>query len=166
MNAMFEGRAVRCLWCCLGLVLLLVPLAAYSQPQEQANPALQVTDPAIAQKLSSAYDCHELALLYIRKGEPEKAAAEVRRMIELRIPPPFDRSVAESVSIVTDKLAEVGRYDMGQNLLDEALKAATEIANQVRLLRTKARLFKLAGDDDRAIQSWQKALELESRRNP
>jgi tetratricopeptide (TPR) repeat protein len=166
MNTKLRGRTRNEIRCLLGLVLLMIPLAAYSHVQEQGTARSQAVDPAISQKLATAYDYHELALLYIRKGEPEEAVAEARKMIDLRIPPPFEQSVAESVSIITQKLAETGRYESSQNLLDDALKAMVEPANQVRILRTKARLYKLAGDDDRAIESWRRAQELESRRTP
>ncbi|MBM3789309.1 MAG: hypothetical protein FJW35_03055 [Acidobacteria bacterium] len=155
--------------CFLGLALLF-PLAAYSQHPDPTDPQestqAQAIEPSTAQKLTLANGYHELALLWIKKGEPDRAAAEARKILELLIPQPFSRAVAESLSIITNKMAETGRYDLGQALLDEAVKVMEQASDKVKILQTKARLYMLAGENDKAIESWRRALELEARRVP
>jgi len=168
MSPKFKNGLVRWIHCFLGLVLLF-PLAAYAQQQDYpllGGDQQQAIDPALAHKLSLANGYHDLAILLIKKGEPEAAAEEARKIIDLRIPPPFEQAVAESLGIITNRLGEAGRYDLGQALLDAALKTAPKTSTQIKLYQTKARLYMLAGDNDSAIASWRQALELESRRVP
>jgi tetratricopeptide (TPR) repeat protein len=106
---------------------------------------------------------HDLAELYIKKGDFDLAVSEARQIIQLRFPADYEGLVAQSLSIITEKLAQAKRFDLGQMLLDEALKAAEINANRARIYANKARLYRLSGDNDRAIESWKRALELEGR---
>ncbi len=124
----------------------------------------QARDPELTQKFALAEAHHDLAELYIKKGELDKAVFECRQIIQLRFPSDYESLVAQSLSILTERLAEIRRFDIGQMLLDEALKDTELNANRAKIYANKARLFKLAGDNDRAIESWKKALELEGRR--
>lgn len=147
----------------LALALIFVPLASFSQ---ENGPDNQIPESEVARMLIRAEGHHDLAVLYIEKGELEKAIAEARQIIQLELPPEFEKYVAQSLSIITESLAEIGRFDMAQALLDESLETTKEIPNKARIYRTKARLFMLAGDNDMAIDSWRKALDLESKGNP
>jgi lipopolysaccharide biosynthesis regulator YciM len=149
----------------IGLILALV--FAFAPPAvPQDNPAVQVAprDPETLQRFIVAEAHHDLAELYIKKGELNNAVIEARKIIQLRFPPEYENLVAQSFSILTEKFAEVQRFDLGQVLLDEAVKAVALNTTRAKLTATKARLYKLAGDDDRAIEAWRRALELEGRR--
>lgn len=137
----------------------------YDAPAMQQSQQPPTTDPLIDQKVTLAEGFHDLAILYIKKGEVDKAVAAAREIILLRFPPEYEKAVAQSLSIITEKLAEIKKFDAGLALLDEALKTSELTANRVKILRNKARLYMLAGDNDRAIESWRKALDLESKRN-
>jgi tetratricopeptide (TPR) repeat protein len=151
--------------CVLAILLAFVPLAGFAQDRSSALALqLQIVDPQLAQKVTDAFDYHNLAIACIKKGEMDLAVAATRHIIQLHLPTEFEENVAESLSIITDKLAEVRRFDISQMLLDEALKVTEQNANRVKLLKTKSRLYLAAGDNDKAIESWRKALELESRR--
>jgi lipopolysaccharide biosynthesis regulator YciM len=149
----------------IGLVMAVVLVfAAQAIPQD--SPATQAAprDPEILQRFSVAEAHHDLAELYIKKGEFNNAVIEARKIIQLRFPPAYETLVAQSLSILTEKFAEAQRFDLGQMLLDEALKAVELDATRARLTMNKARLFKLAGDDNRAIEAYRRALEFEGRR--
>jgi Tfp pilus assembly protein PilF len=49
-------------------------------------------------------------------------------------------------------------------LLDEALKNTELDANKANLYRTKARMFYKSGQDEKAIEAWRRALDLEARK--
>jgi tetratricopeptide (TPR) repeat protein len=149
--------------CFLALALVLVPIAAYSQEYEAGD---QSPDPRVAGLLIRAEAHHDLAVLYIDKGELEKGIAEARHIIQLQLPAQYEKCVAQSLSIITEALADMRQFDLAQSLLDESLETIKHPPNQVKIYRTKARLYMLAGDNDRAIESWQKALDLEPKSVP
>lgn len=152
-----------------GMLLVLVllftfaPTHGFTQTRDAASG--QVRNPELAQKFDLAEAHHDLAELYIKKGELDKAMTEARQIIQLRFPAEFEGLVGQSLSIITDKMAEIHRFDLGQTLLDEALKVTETNSSRAKLLATKARLYRLSGENDRAIESWRRALELEGTRN-
>ncbi len=143
------------------LALFYTPLAGFSQQTEPAAGQ----DPAVAEEAFriEAEMHHKMALLYLKNGEVDKGMAEARQIIHPPIPPKFELAVAESMSFITDELAKARRFDLAQALLDEAFKATVQIPPRVSILQTKARIYLAAGDDDKAIEAWKRAKELEGR---
>lgn len=156
---------------CLGLAatLIVASLSAQDLPalheagEAQGGGQARITDPQVVRSLSLASGYHDLANLYIKKGEMEKAAAEARHILQLDLPAEHEHLVVKSLAIISDKLGEAKRFDLSQSLLDETLRSAEQPLNRVVVLKTKARLYRLAGDDDKAIESFKQALELEGR---
>ena len=144
----------------LTILMIAVPITGSGQVAQNSG---QAVDPLIAQKLIDAYRYHELAVLCVKKGEFELAMTTARQIIQLHLPPEYQDRVVESLAIITEKLAEAHRYDLGHQLLDEALSASKPDANRVKLLLTKARLYHLAGDDDKAVETVRKAMDLQAR---
>ena len=151
-------------WPVLIILWGLYPCLAQGRDPAALAP-LASADPELSQKLTLAEGHHDLAILYIKKGDYDLAVAEARHIMELRFPADYEKLVAQSLSIITERLAEVHRFDLGQMLLDDALKVTEQNANRVRLLKNKARLYMLARDDDNAIESWRRALDLEAKRS-
>jgi predicted negative regulator of RcsB-dependent stress response len=139
-----------------------MPLGLRAQPQEPAGQQRGL-EPQIERKLRLAFDYHELAKLYLKKGEADKAVTEIRKVLQLSLPVDYEPMVVQSIAYVSDKLGEIRRFDTAQALLDDTLKSVEQPTNQARVLKTKARLFLASGDDDRAIESWKRALEMEAR---
>ncbi len=140
---------------CFALILMLaVPVIGKAQ----------ATDPDFNQKLTMAEGFHDLAILYLKKGDLDNAAASARQIMKLHFPVEEEYRIAKSLSIITEKLSEMSRFDLAQTLLDEALKNTELDANKASLYRTKARLFYKAGQDDKAIDAWRRNLELEARK--
>lgn len=146
--------------CLMPMLLIFVEPA---QPQDGQGLSQGTTDTSVVQVLERAAAHHDLAILYLRKSEPEKAAAEARQILLLKIPSDQEHLVVKSLAIISDKLGEIRRFDLAQALLDEALKACELGGNKARVLKTKARLYLLADDNDKAIESYKRALELEPR---
>ena len=148
----------------VAFVFLAAPVGALAQGSEDPSQQAQSLDRELAQKLTLAEGHHDLAMLYLKKGDLDKAVAEAREILQLRFPGEYESLVAQSMSIITEKLAEMRRFDLGQTLLDEALKATEQTSSRAKIFRNKARLYMLAGDNDKAIDFWRRALDLESRR--
>jgi tetratricopeptide (TPR) repeat protein len=100
---------------------------------------------------------YELIDLYLNNGEPDKATAAARMILQPPIPPEYEEAVVKSMGNISDKLKSMRRFDLAQPLLDEALKAIVQIPRRVELFRMKAALYYLAGEDDKAIDAWRRA---------
>src|SRR4030095_683756 len=144
------------------MVALSIPPIVSSQSRESAVPQ-RTLEPQLERNPRCASDYHELAKLYIKRGDPDKAVAEIRKVLQLAFPVDYEHLVVQSIAYISDKLGEMRRFDSAQALLDETLKSVEQPANQARVLKTKARLFLASGDEDRAIESWKRAIELETR---
>ena len=144
------------------MVALSIPPIVSSQSRESAIPQ-RTLEPQLERNLRLASDYHELAKLYIKRGDPDKAVAEIRKVLQLAFPVDYEHLVVQSIAYVSDKLGEMRRFESAQALLDDALKSVEQPANQARVLKAKARLFLAFGDEDRAIESWKRAIELETR---
>jgi tetratricopeptide (TPR) repeat protein len=125
---------------------------------------VQTADPDFEQKRTLAEGYHDLAILYIKKGDLDMAMASARQIIQLRFPAEQEYKIAQSLSIITEKLAEVHRFDLAQALLDEAIKFTEIDANKAKLFKTRARLYMQSGENAKAIDAWKRAMDLEARR--
>jgi tetratricopeptide (TPR) repeat protein len=160
MGSGLSNRRPRWTSAFLLMALMCLPVAA-SARQTNPPPAAQSLD-AEAFRIQAMMH-HEMALLYLEKGMVDKAVAEARQIIPKTIPPELEEAVAMSMSIITDKLASASRFDLAQTLLDETLKVSVQLPARVKILKNKSRLFLLAGEDDKAIELWKRAQELEAR---
>jgi tetratricopeptide (TPR) repeat protein len=107
---------------------------------------------------------HNLALHYLEKGDVDKAMAEARQIIQPVIPPLYEDAVCKSTMIIAEELGSMRRFNLCQNLLDEALKAVTQVSSRIILLKDKSRLYFLAGETDKALDAMKRAKDLEAQR--
>jgi tetratricopeptide (TPR) repeat protein len=142
------------------LTVICTPISGLPR-QEPLSPQSQAIDEETFR--IQAYAHHELALLYLAKGEVEKALVEARAILQSAIPPAYEKAVAESMSKIAGKLKDLRRYDLAQTLLDENLKVTVQIPNRISILRVKAALFLLAGEESKAIDAERRARELEAK---
>lgn len=143
------------------VVLVCAPMAALAQaPAATAGQNQAIDSEAFRIKAYSQYD---LARLYLKSGEVEKAVAAARQIIQSRIPPEYEAAVVESMSKIAGMLQDVRRFDLAQSLLDETLKVTVQNPNRVKIWQTKAALYFLAGDNDKAIEAARRAKDLEAR---
>jgi len=142
------------------LLLAAVSLVGFGHvPAGFGQEAAQRAD-AQVERMSVASGHHELALLYVKKGDYDAAVTEARKILQLRFPQEHEHLVVQSLSIIADKLGESRRFDLGQALLDDTFRSAELVTNRVKTLLAKARLYKQAGDDTRAIESYRRAVDL------
>ena len=142
------------------LAVICSPMAGYPR-QEATPPQSQALDDEPYRIRSLAH--HEMVLLYLAKGELDKALVEARAIIQPPIPPAYEKAVAKSMSIIAGKLKDLRRFDLAQTLLDETLKVTLQIPNRVSMLDVKASLFLLAGEESKAIDAWKRARDLEAK---
>jgi tetratricopeptide (TPR) repeat protein len=142
------------------LAVICTPVSGHPR-QEPLPPQSQTIDDETFRIQAFAH--HELALLYLAKGEVDKALVEARAILQSPIPPAYEKAVAESMSKIAGKLKDLRRFDLAQTLLDENLKITVQIPNRVSILRVKAALFLLAGEENKAVEAEKRARELEAK---
>jgi tetratricopeptide (TPR) repeat protein len=147
----------------LAVLLALASVVVAQQKDATSITPLSSVNQQLQRKLSLAKDYHDLADLCIKNGELSEAVASERQILQLRLPAEYEKLVVESVSIIAEKLAEARAFDLGQSLIDETLKSIQQDANRASLLKSKARLFLLAGDNEKALESLRKAMDIESK---
>ena len=146
--------------------LLSAPTVGWAQNPAPADapPSMQVM-PAMNDEVRKTFEkasvLHDLSLAYLEKGDLENVTAAARRLIELSFPAEHEGLLAASLSMIADKLGEHQQFNLAQTLLDEVLETFERSASRARVLKMKARLYRTAGNNDQAIETWLRALELE-----
>ena len=141
--------------------LLLTP-SAFARAPEQESVSQRPSD-AQLERISVASGHHDLALLLIKKGNDAGALAEARKILELGLSAEHETLVASSMAIITEKLGDARKFESAHGLLDDALKALETASARSKVMIVKARLYTRAGDDDRAIETYNKAFEISRR---
>jgi tetratricopeptide (TPR) repeat protein len=152
-------------WALIPLAVLLILSSVVTAQQKDAT---SITPPSsvdqqLQQKLSLAKGYHDLADLYIKNGDLSEAVASERQILLLRLPTEYEKLVVESVIIIVEKLAEARAFDLGQSLIDETLKSIQQDSDRATMLKCKARIYLLAGDNEKALECLRKAIDIESR---
>ncbi len=145
----------------MALALLCAPISGFARQSAPPNDQAQNID-AEAFRIQAEMH-HSLTLHYLKSGDVDKALAEARQIIQPPIPPKLEVAVANSMSIITDQLKDLKRFDIAQTLLDETFKATMQLPVRVMILQNKARLYLLSGENDKAIEVWKRAKDLEAR---
>jgi tetratricopeptide (TPR) repeat protein len=148
--------------CALLLVVLsCVPVTVWAQNAAvTADQSPTLESDVFLLKANSHY---ELAKLFFENGKVDEAVAEIRRIIQLRIPPEHEQSVVKCMTNVSNKLKQLRRFDAAQSLLDDTLKVIVQIPNRVELFKQKSALYYASGQDDKAIEAWKRAIAEEAR---
>jgi hypothetical protein len=115
----------------------------------------------VDQKISIAEKQHEIAKLLIKDGRYERVLPEMRKILDLNLQGEFEELVAKSSSFIAYQLAENKQVALGHELLDETMARMKQGANLASLLKIKAYLYKSEGKNQKAIDTLQRAVEIE-----
>ena len=138
-------------------VLVCAPVAALAQAPPAQSPGFDSEAFRI-----KAYSQYELAVLYLNNGEANRAMAAARQILQSRIPPEYEEAVVESMSKIAGMLKDAHRFELAQALLDDTFKVVVQVTNRITILKAKAVLYHETGQDDKAIEFWKRAKDLEA----
>jgi tetratricopeptide (TPR) repeat protein len=111
------------------------------------------------QKISIAEKHHEIAKLLIKDGRYDRVLPEMRKILDLNMQ--GEELVAKSSSFIAYQLAENRQVALGHELLDETLARMKQGANIAALLKVKAYLYKFEGKLQKAVETFERAVEIE-----
>lgn len=115
----------------------------------------------VDQMLSIAENQHDIAKLLIKEGRFDLVLPEMRKILDLNLQKEYEQPVAKSASYIAYLLAENGQYALGHELLDETLAKMRLAENVASLLKIKAYLYKSEGKLKKAIETLERAVEIE-----
>jgi tetratricopeptide (TPR) repeat protein len=126
-------------------------------------PARQSDSPAavLGKIRSMAETQHEIVMLLIRKKEFDQAAAEASKIFDMNWPTNEEPVLLLELNILSRKFQEEHQESMAMRLLDLNSKAFKSAKSQIWIWKEKGYLFKKMGQDDKALECFQKAQRLE-----
>lgn len=123
--------------------------------QQSGSPA------ALDRAKSIAETQHEIVLLLIKKKEFEKAATEANKIFEMKWPEDQESLLLRELLFLTGQFLSQGKADLGLQLIDRNSKSFKKTSSRVAILKERGYLYKNMGQDDKAIDCFKKARELE-----
>ena len=138
------------------LLAVIVPL----------RPALahQLDSPDLGKTKSMAEMQHEIVMLLIKKKDFEKAAAEANKIFEMKWPGDQEPLLLKELLYLSDQFLHEGRAPLGLQLVEKSSRYFKSTASQISVLKEKGYLYKAMGQDDKAIECFRQAQELENRK--
>ena len=139
--------------------LLLAPAAGRANELYAQGVQLSVD-----QMLSIAEKQHEIARLLIKEGRYDRVIPEMRKILDLNLQGDYEQPVAKSAGFIAYLLAEDRQFVPAHELLDETLAKMQLIDNIASLLKIKAYVYKTEGKLGKAIETLERAVEIERQR--
>jgi hypothetical protein len=119
---------------------------------------------SLARMKSVAEAQHEIVILLIKKKEFDKAVAEANKIFDLKWPADQEPLLLEEMLNITGQLHQQRQALLGINLIERNLKIFKKKSSQCALLKEQGYLHKSLNQDDRALDCFRKARDLESPR--
>jgi hypothetical protein len=115
----------------------------------------------VDQMLSIAEQHFEVAKLLIKESRFDRVLPEMRKILDLELQGEYEQSVAMSSSLIARQLSEVRQTALAHELVDQTLAKVKQPANIASLLKIKAYLYKSEGKNQKAIDTFERAVEIE-----
>ena len=113
------------------------------------------------QMLSIAETQFEIAKLLIKEGRYDRVLPEMRKILDLNFQGENEQLVAKSSSWIAKALVENKQMTLAHILLDETLDRMKQKQNIAALLKIKAFVYKSDGKYQKAIETYERAVEIE-----
>lgn len=159
-KTMSKGAAILAM---LVSTLFVLPSAAAQELTSSAPVSAVAEGESLKANLEIAHALHEIILLHIKKDQFDKVWPAAQALLALRFPPEQELATVKSVYLITEGLYEKGRTDLAHQILDAATRSLSDNANKSKVYLIQARLYKLEGQDEKAIEGYRKSVELKQR---
>ena len=113
------------------------------------------------QMLSIAETQYEITKLVIKEGRYDRVLPEMRKILELNFQGEDEQLVAKSSGGIAQLLEKNKQVTLAHALVDETLARMNQRENIVSLLKIKAYLYKSEGKYQKAIETFEKAVDIE-----
>jgi tetratricopeptide (TPR) repeat protein len=153
-----HARAVR-LAGLMGLLLFGVAARAEAKRTPQAKPS----DAGLAKNLSMAESQHEIVMILLKKKEFTQAAAEADKIFQMDWPPKEEPRLLQELIGLSGQFLKYEQPALALQLLEKNGPSFKALRSQVAVWKERGYLLKSMGQDDRALECFRKAQELEKK---
>ena len=127
--------------------------------------AFQTDSPASLAKMKSMAEAqHEIVMLLIKKKEFDQAVTEANKIFDMNWPGNQEPLLLQEMLNLTRQFHQQGQALLGINLIERNLKIFKKKSSQCALLKEQGYLHKSLNQNDRALQCFRKARDLEGAR--
>jgi tetratricopeptide (TPR) repeat protein len=119
---------------------------------------------ALGKAKSIAETQHEIVILLIRQKEFQKALAEANKIFELKWPDDQEPLLLKALLTISGEFVRQGQAAFGLQAIDGNSKFFKRLPSQVALWKEKGYLYKGMNQNEKAIDCFRKAQELEDRK--
>jgi tetratricopeptide (TPR) repeat protein len=135
----------------------LAPLLPSVAPQSHSQESLSRTK-------SRAETQHEIVMLLLEKKEYEKAEMEANKIFDMAWPESQEPLLLKELLILSDQFLRQGRALIGLQMVEKNSKRFKNNSSQIEILKAEGYLYKSLRQNDKALECFQKAQELERKR--
>jgi tetratricopeptide (TPR) repeat protein len=138
----------------LALVAGMIPVVPLSAFQADASASLG--------KLKSMAEAqHEIVILLIKKQEYDQAAAEGNKIFDMKWPGDQEPLLLKELLNLADAFLQQGQAPSGLRLIERNSKYFRKTSSQASIFKEMGYLYKSLKQDDKAIEYFKKARNLE-----
>jgi|WetSurSiteA1Bulk_404760.scaffolds.fasta_scaffold11661_2 tetratricopeptide (TPR) repeat protein len=119
---------------------------------------------ALGKTKSIAETQHEIAILLIRQKEFQKALTEANKIFEMKWPDDQEPVLLKALLYISGEFVRQGQAAFGLQVIDGNSKFFKRLPSQVSLWKEKGYLYKSMNQNEKAIDCFRKAQELEDRK--
>jgi tetratricopeptide (TPR) repeat protein len=125
--------------------------------------ATQSDSPVVLGKTKSMAETqHEIVILLIRKKEYEKAVTEANKIFDMKWPENQEPLLLKELLLLSDQFLRQGQAPLGLHLINRNSKCFKRNPSQVAIFKEKGYLYKALNQNDKALDCFQKARNLQS----
>jgi len=121
------------------------------------------TPVSLGKTKSMAETQHEIVMLLIRKKDYQKAAAEAGKIFDLKWPEDQEPLLVKELLFLSDQFFRDGQAPLSLDLISKHSKCLKKTPSQVAILKEMGYLYKSLGQNDKALDCFRKARDLQSR---
>ena len=144
----------------------VVPIAVFSILLSNAAPLFSGQSDSssdLGKIKRKAASQHEYIMLLIGKKEYVQAEKEACKIFQMKWPAGQESLLLTELLILSDQFRSHGQPTIGLHLIDHNEQSFKQIASQIAILKEKALLYKSLNQDDKALEYFHKAEELEDK---
>ena len=104
---------------------------------------------------------HEIIMILIKKKEFEKAVSEANKIFDMRWPSDQEPLLLEEMLNLTRQFQQQGQAPLGVTLIERNMKIFKQKSSRAALLKEEGYLHKSLNQNDRALDCFRKARDLE-----